>query len=87
MGGMNILKSTKYKNLLKNNKDGLMIDDLRIIDPWDPLGFKIYDIADIIDRQQEGLHVKYRSSSILIYSNKTCKEMGMGNWRIYYCRR
>jgi hypothetical protein len=29
---MNILKSTKYKNLLKNNKAGLMIDDLRIID-------------------------------------------------------
>jgi pyridoxamine 5'-phosphate oxidase family protein len=33
VGGMNISKSTKYKNVLKNNKVALVIDDLRSIDP------------------------------------------------------
>ena len=29
VGGMNILKSTKYKNVLKNNKVAIIIDDLK----------------------------------------------------------
>jgi pyridoxamine 5'-phosphate oxidase family protein len=31
--GMNILKSTKYKNVLKNNKVAIVIDDLKSVDP------------------------------------------------------
>jgi pyridoxamine 5'-phosphate oxidase family protein len=50
-GGMNILKSTKYKNILKNNKVALVIDDLKTINPWDPRGIRIYGVADTIDRQ------------------------------------
>ena len=33
VGGMNILKSTKYKNVLKNNKVAIVIDDLKSVDP------------------------------------------------------
>jgi pyridoxamine 5'-phosphate oxidase family protein len=44
------MKSTKYKNVLKNNKVALVIDDLSV-DPWDPRGMKIYGTADIITRQ------------------------------------
>lgn len=51
VGGMNILKSTKYKNVMKNNKVPLVIDDLKSIDPWDPRGMKIYGTADIVTRQ------------------------------------
>jgi len=51
VGGMNILKSTKYKNVLKNNKVAIVIDDLKSVDPWDPRGMKIYGIADIVTRQ------------------------------------
>jgi pyridoxamine 5'-phosphate oxidase family protein len=51
IGGMNILKSTKYKNILKNNKVALVIDDLKTINPWDPRGIRIYGIADTVDRQ------------------------------------
>jgi pyridoxamine 5'-phosphate oxidase family protein len=39
--GMNILKSTKYKNILKNNKVAFVIDDLKSVDPWDPRGIKV----------------------------------------------
>src|SRR5438067_13535091 len=51
VGGMNILKSTKYKNILKNNKVAIVIDDLKNIDPWDPRGVKIYGTADEVTRQ------------------------------------
>ncbi|WP_458720353.1 PPOX class F420-dependent oxidoreductase [Candidatus Nitrosocosmicus sp. R] len=51
VGGINILKSTKYKNILKNSKVALVIDDLKTINPWDPRGIRIYGIADTVDRQ------------------------------------
>jgi pyridoxamine 5'-phosphate oxidase family protein len=50
VGGMNILKSTKYKNVLKN-KVAIIIDDLKSIDPWDPRGIKVYGTADVVTRQ------------------------------------
>lgn len=51
VGGMNILKSTKYKNVLKNNKVAIVIDDLKSVDPWDPRGIKVYGTADVVTRQ------------------------------------
>jgi pyridoxamine 5'-phosphate oxidase family protein len=51
VGGINILKSRKYKNILKNNKVALVIDDLKTIDPLDPRGIRIYGTADIVTRQ------------------------------------
>lgn len=45
------MKSRKYKNVLKNNKVALVIDDLKTIDPWDPRGIRIYGTADIVTRQ------------------------------------
>jgi pyridoxamine 5'-phosphate oxidase family protein len=33
VGGMNLLKSTKCRNVLKNNKVAVVIDDLKSIDP------------------------------------------------------
>ena len=51
VGGMNLLKSTKYRNVMKNNKVAVVVDDLKTIDPWDPRGIRIYGIADIVTRQ------------------------------------
>ena len=51
VGGINILKSRKYKNVLKNNKVALVIDDLKTVDPWDPRGIRVYGMADIVTRQ------------------------------------
>jgi pyridoxamine 5'-phosphate oxidase family protein len=50
IGGMNLVKSTKYKNVLKNNKVAIIIDDLKSVDPWDPRGIKVYGTADIVTR-------------------------------------
>ncbi|MGD9532439.1 MAG: PPOX class F420-dependent oxidoreductase [Candidatus Nitrosocosmicus sp.] len=51
VGGINLLKSTKYKNILINTKVALVIDDLKSIQPWNPRGIRIYGIADTVDRQ------------------------------------
>ena len=51
VSGMNILKSTKYKNVLKNKKVAVVIDDLRTVDPWDPRGIRIYGDADLVNRR------------------------------------
>jgi pyridoxamine 5'-phosphate oxidase family protein len=48
---MNILKSTKYKNVLKNNSVTIVIDDLKSVIPWDPRGMKVYGTADVVNRE------------------------------------
>jgi pyridoxamine 5'-phosphate oxidase family protein len=50
VSGMNILKSTKYKNVLKNRNVAVVIDDLKTVDPWDPRGIRIYGDADVVTR-------------------------------------
>jgi len=37
VGGMNLLKSTKFRNVLKNDKVAIVVDYLKSIDPWDPI--------------------------------------------------
>jgi pyridoxamine 5'-phosphate oxidase family protein len=51
VGGMNILKSIKYKNILKNDRVAIVIDDLKTVNPWDPRGIKIYGTADVTTSQ------------------------------------
>lgn len=51
VSGMNILKSTKYKNILKNRNVAVVIADLKTVDPWDPRGIRIYGDADVVTRR------------------------------------
>jgi pyridoxamine 5'-phosphate oxidase family protein len=51
VGGMNIQKSTKYKNVLKNDSVAIVIDDLKSVNPWEPRGIRVYGIADVVTRQ------------------------------------
>ena len=48
---MNLARSTKYKNVHRNNKVAVIIDDLKTVEPWDPSGMKIYGTADIVSSQ------------------------------------
>jgi len=51
VSGMNLIKSTKYKNVQKNPKVALVIDDLNSVNPWEPRGIRVYGTADIVTRQ------------------------------------
>jgi pyridoxamine 5'-phosphate oxidase family protein len=83
VGGMNISKSTKYKNVLKNNKVAIVIDDLRSIDPWDPRGIRIYGIADTIDRKGGYMSNTDHPQSSYIRIKPT--KNGVGELRTRFC--
>ncbi|HKR73804.1 MAG TPA: PPOX class F420-dependent oxidoreductase [Candidatus Nitrosocosmicus sp.] len=61
IGGMNLFKSLKYKNAIKNNNVAIVIDDLETINPWKPRGIRIYGIADLVNR--EGGYMSYIDQS------------------------
>ena len=48
---MNLFKHTKYRNVLKNDKVAIILDDLKTVDLWDPRDIRIYGTADIVTRQ------------------------------------
>jgi pyridoxamine 5'-phosphate oxidase family protein len=50
VGGMQLIKTKKYKNVLDNPKVSLVIDDLKSIKPWQPRMVKISGTADIVTR-------------------------------------
>jgi pyridoxamine 5'-phosphate oxidase family protein len=75
--GINILKSTKYKNVLKNNKVALVIDDLKSTNPWEPRGIRIYGIADTVDRQGGYMSNTNQPQSTYIRI-KPAKKLGWG---------
>jgi pyridoxamine 5'-phosphate oxidase family protein len=51
VGGTNLPKTLKYKNIQKNPKLALVIDDLETISPWKPRGIKVHGIADLTTRK------------------------------------
>ena len=51
VSGMNLLKSTMYKNVQKNPRVALVVDELRSANPWEPRGIRIYGMADTVNRQ------------------------------------
>ena len=48
---MNILKSSKNKNILKNKKVAIVIDDMKSVDPCNPRHIKVYETADMLTNQ------------------------------------
>jgi pyridoxamine 5'-phosphate oxidase family protein len=55
IGGFDMLRSAKYRNVLRNRLIALVIDDLKSIKPWQPRGIKIYGVAEIAKRQGASL--------------------------------
>ena len=52
VSGMNLLKSNKYKNVQKNPRVVLVVDDLKSVNPWETRRIRIYGMADIVTRQE-----------------------------------
>ena len=67
VSGKNLLKSTKYKNILRNNKVALTVDDLKPGESWEPRGIRIYGNA-VLTNDHEGY--MGRTSYLKITPNK-----------------
>ena len=51
VGGFDLSRTLKYKNIQMNSKLSLVIDDLETVDPWRPRGIKIHGIADLVTHE------------------------------------
>ena len=49
VGGGNLAKSKKYRDLKANPKVAIVIDDLAAIDPWTPRGLEVRGTAEVHD--------------------------------------
>ncbi|HVG22037.1 MAG TPA: PPOX class F420-dependent oxidoreductase, partial [Blastocatellia bacterium] len=47
VGGIDMTKTLKYKNVLSNPKVSFVVDDLDAADPWQPRGVKIHGTAEV----------------------------------------
>lgn len=52
VGGKNLLKSRKYKNVMKNNKVAFVVDDVGSTESWEPRGIRVYGIADMTSERE-----------------------------------
>jgi pyridoxamine 5'-phosphate oxidase family protein len=50
IGGLRLEATLKYKNILRNPKVSLAIDDLEKVDPLKPRGIRLHDVADLVRR-------------------------------------
>ena len=51
VGGLNMVQTMKYKNVLNNPRTAFVIDDLESMDPWTPRGIKLHGSATIVERE------------------------------------
>jgi pyridoxamine 5'-phosphate oxidase family protein len=47
--GFNLLRSLKYRHILRNNKVAFVVDDLESTRPWQPRGIEIRGYAEPIE--------------------------------------
>jgi pyridoxamine 5'-phosphate oxidase family protein len=80
IGGINMLKSTKYRNVLKNKTVALVIDDLKTVDPWNPRGIRVYGEVEIIKRQ--GATLDNNGQFEIVYSMKV-KPRRKWSWGVH----
>ena len=51
VGGLDLARTLKYRNIQDNSKVALVIDDFESVSPWLPRGIKIHGSADLATRQ------------------------------------
>ena len=50
VGGHNLERTLKYRNVLANRNVAFVIDDLVSMDPWTVRGIKVHGVAEIVTR-------------------------------------
>jgi pyridoxamine 5'-phosphate oxidase family protein len=52
VGGIDITRTLKYRNVLATGKAAFVVDDLESIEPWRPRGVKIVGPAQVVEHQE-----------------------------------
>jgi pyridoxamine 5'-phosphate oxidase family protein len=67
VGGLRLEATLKYKNVIRNSKVSLAIDDFESVDPWKPRGIKLHGIADLVRRSGyagDGEYIRIRPEKV-----------------------
>lgn len=51
IGGLDVKRTLKYKNVQTNPKVALVVDDLESVSPWRPRGVKVHGRAELVSRK------------------------------------
>jgi pyridoxamine 5'-phosphate oxidase family protein len=73
VGGYNLTESLKYRNIQKNNKVALVVDDLVSTNPWTPRFLLVRGTAEIVrERKSDGSQDVYiKITPVVKRSSKT----------------
>jgi pyridoxamine 5'-phosphate oxidase family protein len=82
VGGIDLPKTRKYKNVLKNKKVALVIDDLETVNPWAPRAVRIYGTADIVTRKGGYMNRAHSSSSSSLPSYIRIRPLKKWSWGV-----
>jgi pyridoxamine 5'-phosphate oxidase family protein len=52
--GLDLSKSKKHRNVLRNEEVELLIDGIKSVNPWSPRGIRIHGTADIVAGKGQG---------------------------------
>jgi pyridoxamine 5'-phosphate oxidase family protein len=52
VGGIDITRTLKYRNVLATGKAAFVVDDLLSVDPWRPRGVKVLGPARVVEHQE-----------------------------------
>jgi pyridoxamine 5'-phosphate oxidase family protein len=49
VGGMNLTRTKKFKDVRRSGRASIVIDDLASVDPWSPRGIEVRGRAEIVE--------------------------------------
>ncbi len=58
VGGFNIARTLKYRNVKANPHVALVIDDLETIDPWRPRNVKVHGLAEVVEEPGKDAYLR-----------------------------
>jgi pyridoxamine 5'-phosphate oxidase family protein len=57
VGGIDITRTVKYRNVLATGKAAFVVDDLESVEPWRPRGVKVRGPARVVEHQESAVIV------------------------------
>jgi pyridoxamine 5'-phosphate oxidase family protein len=66
VGGLDLTRSKKWRDLTRNPKVAFVVDDLATVDPWRPRGVEIRGRAELHEAGGDGIHRSFGAAWVRI---------------------
>jgi pyridoxamine 5'-phosphate oxidase family protein len=58
VGGMNLARTKKFRDVRRTGRASIVIDDLASVDPWQPRGIEVRGRAEALDEDRPGIRIQ-----------------------------